>query len=532
MRFRITLLLFLCWFSVAASELKFAWLTDIHVVEGNANSGQLAKAVAEINAGDSEFVILSGDLTNTGDNQLVFAARLLSELKKPLYAIPGNHETNWSRDPGLEEFSRLFGGRTFVFRAGNILFAGFPSGPWGHMGDGYVEPADLASVGAKLDAGLKPGDRVVFVCHYPLTSDVGNVREVILFMKKYPVAAVLSGHTHQLALLNADGISNAVGRALSLRHSDETDAGYNLVTMGDDGRITIYNKTIGRDPVKAYSFIPGDGAGEKIEYVPFAESSVPELKNLGRVKYFPVVPEYAPPGGGARIGFRLTPDCLEAFDAQSGKRLWTFSPEGRFQAPPAVRDGLVAVGMWGQPRLFVLDAVSGKMKWSWNDGSSEVLFSPGNVTPVIGERNIAIVAPDRYLTIFDRETGEVKLRSNEYKFRESLGPGSDGRIANAKTMDGKLVVIDVDAAHIVNAFDAGLGFEHTPVPPLELNGDVIMAGHRGDLVRISPASGGIKWHCRPSECGYTFVGQVALPGVGSRLAAVADDGNVFVFDAN
>ncbi len=530
MRLRIIILLFLCWVA-AAGDLKFAWLTDIHVLEGNANAAALSKAVDEINAGDSEFVILSGDLTNTGDAQLSFVAGALARLEKPLYAIPGNHETTWSCDPELREFSRLFGGRTFVFRAGNLLFAGFPSGPWGHMGDGYVEPADLAAVGAKLDAWLKPGDRVVFVCHYPLTSDLGNVGEVIAFMKRYPVAAVLSGHTHQLALLNADGISNAVGRALSLRHTDETEAGYNLVEASGDGRITVLNKVVGRDPAAAYSFMPGDGAGEKVEYVPFAESSVPGLRKLGKVKYRLVMPDCAPPGGGGAIGFRVAPDCLEAVAVPSGGRLWSFSPVGRLQAPPAVRDGLVAVGVWGQPRLFVLDAATGLVTWSWNDGSGEPLFAPGNVTPVIGARNVAIVAPDRRLTVFDRETGEVRLRTDEYKFRESLGSGADGHTAYAKTMDGKLVVIDVDGARVAAAFDAGLGFEHTPVPPLELGGDVILAGHRGDLVCLSPVDGGVKWRCRPSEVGYKFVGPVVLPDGAIRPAAVADDGNVFVFDA-
>lgn len=532
MRLKIIILLLMCWLSSAAGELKFAWLTDIHVVEGNSNAAELVKAISEINPSDSEFVILSGDLTSTGDSQLEFAAKLLSELKKPLYAIPGNHETTWSCDPNLYTFSRLFGGRTFVFRAGNTLFAGFPSGPWGQMGAGYVKPADLEAVAAKLDAELKPGDRVIFVCHYPLTPDLGNVGEVIAFMKRYPVAAVLSGHTHELALLNADGLSNAVGRALSLRHSAETAAGYNLVTVADDGTVVVCNKVIGRAPEPAYGFRSGDGRGTPVKYPEIIISMPPELKKLGNVGWARPRPSLKnPDGSGGEIVFHTAWGGLDATRGPAGEELWSFYPDGRLQAPPAVRDGLLALCVWGQPRLIVFDAATGKQKWSWSDGSDEVLFAPGNVTAVIGERNLAIVAPDRRLTVFDRATGEIRLRTGDYKFRESLGSGSDGHTAYAKTMDGRMVVIDVDAAEIVNVFDAGLGYEISPVRPIEYKGDVILAGDAGDLVRISPVTGEVKWRCRPSAVGYSYVG-LLLPDNGGGLVpgAVADDGNVFVFD--
>ena len=486
--------------TLGAPDLRLAWLTDIHVVEGNANAAMTAAAVAEINAGDADAVILSGDLTGSGSTvELKYVKTLLGKLEKPLLAIPGNHETNWS-DNNCETFSELFGEDRFCHRIGNFVLAGIPSGPWLKMGDGYVRRSDLDWLDAALNQTVKPGDRVIFICHYPLTQELSNAQDVLAVLKKYPVAAVLSGHYHNLELLNSDGFGNAVGRAISLRHSTEKSGGYNLVELTGD-QVAVFNKTIGkkRPDAPTVEFTAGKVPGIPVKFRPAeTEPPPPELKFSGRMA------EVLPPAKIESPYFKIA--------------------AGRCQAPPALRDNIAAFGAW-DTFLYVLEADTGKLKWKWNNGSPNILFSPGNVTPVIGEKNLAVVAPDRYLTIFDRETGAIKLRTNQYKFRESLGPASDGRRAYAKTMDGELIVIDVDAAEIEKVIDLGIGYEHTPVPPCEAFGDVFAGGRQGDLVRVNPTDGKVKWRYR---CGTSGFDRIEFDG--KNVTAVMIDGSVWTVE--
>ncbi|MDD4817546.1 MAG: metallophosphoesterase [Victivallaceae bacterium] len=483
--------------TLGASELKLAWLTDIHVVDGNANAAMTAAAIDEINSGNADAVILSGDLTGTGSiAELRYVKTLLDRLTKPLLAVPGNHETNWS-DSNCEAFPALFGGDRFCRRIGGFIIAGIPSGPWMKMGDGYVRNSDLAWLDAALKEQVRPGDRVIFVCHYPLNQELSNAQAVLAVLKKYPVAAILSGHYHNLGVLNANGFGNVIGRAISLRHSSETAGGYNLVEISGN-RVSVFNKTVGaaKPDKPEIEFQPDAIPWDPVKFRPAdSEPPPPELVFSG------TIPEVLPP----------PPDESPYFKVAAG----------RCQAPPAVRDNVAAFGAW-DTFLYVLTADTGELKWKWNNGSDNILFSPGNVTPVIGEKNLAVVAPDRYLTIFDRETGEVKLRTNQYKFRESLGPATDGKHAYAKTMDGELAVIDVDAAAVEKVIDLGLGYEHTPVPPCEAFGDVFVGGRQGDLVRVDPASGKIKWRHR---CGTSGFDRIYYDG--EKVTAAMIDGGVW-----
>ena len=62
------------------------------------------------------------------------------------------------------------------------------------------------------------------------------------------------------------------------------------------------------------------------------------------------------------------------------------------------KDGKIVVfGAW-DTRLYALDAVNGKQLWKWSSGSTQVLFSPGNVVPAIAAGQVLFVAPDRYMT--------------------------------------------------------------------------------------------------------------------------------------
>ena len=108
-----------------SDSLKFAFLTDIHIVEGSPNVENLTLAVNEINLSDVDLVIVTGDITNDGsDAELYLAKSILDKLTKPSLVIPGNHETNWSESAGLS-IKELWGDDRFITELNGFILVGF-----------------------------------------------------------------------------------------------------------------------------------------------------------------------------------------------------------------------------------------------------------------------------------------------------------------------------------------------------------------------------------------------------------------------
>ena len=83
---------------LAGAAQRIALLADIHVTPGNTNEEKLRAAVAEINRGHYDAVVVNSDLTNEGsDEQLANVKAILDGIKAPLFVLPGNHENNWSQ---------------------------------------------------------------------------------------------------------------------------------------------------------------------------------------------------------------------------------------------------------------------------------------------------------------------------------------------------------------------------------------------------------------------------------------------------
>ena len=218
-----------------AAELNFAFLTDVHVTPRGESDSLLRAAVAEINASAVDFVLVTGDLCNMGsDAELHCVHGILKRLRKPWFAVPGNHETTWS-ESACTTFGRLFGndGR-LAFRAGGYLFVGFTAGPYMKMADGSVRREDLQWVEEQMRAA-RPGERIVTFCHYPLTNDVTNRTAVTQLLRRYDVRFDLCGHYHTLRLCNFDSIPGLMGRSLIPKNRrQEPAAGYNLVRVWGD----------------------------------------------------------------------------------------------------------------------------------------------------------------------------------------------------------------------------------------------------------------------------------------------------------
>jgi 3',5'-cyclic AMP phosphodiesterase CpdA len=197
--------------------LLIAHLSDPHVcppgelyqglVDSNA---MLAAAVARVVALDPapDLVILTGDVTEHGtEAEYAHALELLSPLRQPLLAIPGNHDER-------EAFRRAFAGHGFVPAAGPLHFVAGAYGPvrvialdisvvGHHHGD-----IDVATA-AWLDAALaeEPERPTLILMHQPpVETGIGFIDAYRCFngdrletiVARYPaVERILCGHVHR-----------------------------------------------------------------------------------------------------------------------------------------------------------------------------------------------------------------------------------------------------------------------------------------------------------------------------------------------
>jgi hypothetical protein len=95
-----------------------------------------------------------------------------------------------------------------------------------------------------------------------------------------------------------------------------------------------------------------------------------------------------------------------ALDLATGKQRWSFGAlEGPVVSTPHVfSNGKIIFGSWDR-HLYALDAYTGVLSWKWNNGSMVRNFAPASCIPVVQDDIVYIVAPDRYLTAIDINTG-------------------------------------------------------------------------------------------------------------------------------
>lgn len=579
---RILPLLTLLSFSalLTAGELKITVLSDIHVSPGNANDKLMPDVVKEVNANDSDLVVVTGDLTNRGaDRELEHIHNVLSGIGKELHAIPGNHETNWSESAG-QTFVRLWGDEKFAIVRDGVALIGFSTGPYLKMGDGYVRSEDVAFLKESLRKLAGNGEPVIVFCHYPLAGELGNGAAIARILRDYNVVGVVSGHTHSQFRRTIYGLDSIVCRPLT---GFDGTHGYNLLRFDGKEKLEAFEKRLGgdilpvenREPVAEQPFpaeepLPenvrvellhadpasvftgaavtksgiyyGTSDGRFVALTPEGETAWE--RNFKRPFYSTpaafegviAVGLTGMPGGLAPGGIALLPEpksgdkrgglflpapapVIGSGTASDG-RLYMGAGAGEFrridsggryekndtvrfgtmQGAPAVKDGVAVFGAW-DTNLYALDAETLELRWKWNNGKSQVLFSPGNVRPVIGNGQVVIVAPDRYMTALDLKTGRQLWRANTHKFREALGGSEDGGTAYAKTMDGELVAVETGKPEYTEKWlcDLGFGYDHAPCPVLEADGVVYAGSRNGVIAAVDAATGKLLWRYRGGD---------------------------------
>jgi len=192
-------------------------------------------------------------------------------------------------------------------------------------------------------------------------------------------------------------------------------------------------------------------------------------------------------GGGDRAFYKV--------NVLNGKVEWRFDEvEGLIQGKPALTGLSVVFGAW-DTHLYSLDKNTGTLRWKWNNGKPQKLYSPGNIFPAYSGDKIFLVAPDRYMTALDVKTGVEIWRTNRHQVRESMGISPDGKNVYAKLMNDTVIAVSADERYPVTkwAINAGFGYEHNPCPVVSEENLVIAATREGVIVALDPGKENVVW---------------------------------------
>ena len=344
---------------------SFALLTDIHVSNSNPQPLEdLQRSVEDINTTpDIDFVIVSGDLTESGDRQALNTVKAeLDKLTVPYYATSGNHETTWS-ESAVMDFARVFGSNRFAFTHDSIFFIGFNSGPVIRMADGHVAPQDIAWLRQQLDSiATFTHHKSIVITHYPLQSgDVDNWYAVTDVLRQHPIQCILGGHYHRNLLFDCDGIPDVINRS-NLRGKDSIN-GYTRITISDS--IRIYEKRIGQRPIQwlslpitSHNYITAPTAPRPSYEVNRQYRNVRE--KWSRQLAGGIYSTPASDGKTAYIGDDI--GTLYALDMQTGETRWSFPTGMRIIGSPAVAEGVVVFGS-ANDTIYGLQAADGTPLW-------------------------------------------------------------------------------------------------------------------------------------------------------------------------
>jgi outer membrane protein assembly factor BamB/calcineurin-like phosphoesterase family protein len=217
---------------------------------------------------------------------------------------------------------------------------------------------------------------------------------------------------------------------------------------------------------------------------------------------------------------------FRAIRLKDGALLWEFAGvKGFVVTKPLIYNGMIYFGCWNND-FYCLDLKSGNLMWKWNNGSGNRMFSPAACFPVAAFNRIFIVAPDRFMTAFEANTGNIIWRKQmpDIRVRESMGLSADSSLVIVKTMEGNVYGISTSANDMTPVWktEAMLGYEICPTAIVESNKIVFIPTQSGVTVALDRASGKVLWKHKTSNSLVTNL----LPVNKNQLLVTTMDGRI------
>jgi hypothetical protein len=299
----------LCALLVVAALLPLAWAAEppplFYAVISDTQKGdddpfaEFAWAIEQVNELRPEFVLMPGDLTNTGtDNQYMNFMEVAERCQVPIYYCVGNHGAVPGEDGYRGRFTHYTGQPTWYHRklGGWHLFAldsaRFVEGKLQHDGEIGLEELDWLS--AQL-ARMGPCQPVFLAEHHPLSvkpDGLQNAAELLeLFRNRY-LAYTVAGHFHRNGHdVDDRGVHHFITGSLSFStRPAECGIGYRLISTVGTDLWTAWVETDEELPLAPWYEVDGPGP----------------LHGKWRTD----LPGDAPDDGGLAVGVRYSGDGL------------------------------------------------------------------------------------------------------------------------------------------------------------------------------------------------------------------------------
>jgi outer membrane protein assembly factor BamB/predicted MPP superfamily phosphohydrolase len=217
---------------------------------------------------------------------------------------------------------------------------------------------------------------------------------------------------------------------------------------------------------------------------------------------------------------------FRALDLINGNLKWDFDSVKNFVVTtPLFYKNKIYFGSWGT-EFYALNAETGKLAWKWNNGSANRMFSPAACYPVATGGKIFIVAPDRYMTVFNAQTGDVIWRKKDEnnRVRESMGLSKDSALVYAKTMQGELIGISTSQPDmkIIWKSNTQLNYEIAPTAIVEFQNIIYVPSNSGVVTAVNRNDGSILWKHKISNALITNITPVAK----NKIIVTTMDGKV------
>lgn len=391
----------------AQPPLRFAHVTDTHVGSNLADE-DLMRTVTDINAqADIDFVIFSGDITEFGsDEELLEAKRIMDQLNKPWYVLPGNHDSKWS-ESGNNSFVRIFGAEEFVFEKGGLLFIGTASGPNMRMAPGLVPREQVVFLDSILTNMANPDQPIIFVNHYPLDESLSNWYLITDRLKTRNIKATLLGHGHENKFFNFEGIPGIMGRS-NLRAKKDT-GGYNLATIERD-TLFYAERTPGGKTHPVWSKVPLNGPDLRKDTISWPRPDYSVNEQYPQIKKVWEIQDNSDIGTGISSQGKLavyanTKGIIVALDNRTGAIAWKYQTSGKVYSTPAIAEGRVVCASTDS-LIYCLDLKSGKLRWKFRTGKGIV------ASPAIDGHSVYIGSSEGIFRSLELETGKLNWQFN------------------------------------------------------------------------------------------------------------------------
>ena len=217
---------------------------------------------------------------------------------------------------------------------------------------------------------------------------------------------------------------------------------------------------------------------------------------------------------------------FRAIELISGKLLWEYEGvKGFMESKPVIDQDKVIFTAWDET-VYALNRKDGTLLWKWREGRPGLLYSPAACWPVAARGKIFIVAPDRFMTAIDNQTGQTIWRSNRFRVRETIGLSEDRKRVYARTMQDTLLAISAfsEQYKVLWADDYQFGYDIASSMIAEKDGVVYVVTKNGLILSLNGNDGRLRWKYKVGNA----LLNTPLPIDVHQVVLTDLDGNVFL----